>query len=154
MQTNDKDKKIIEEIDTLINNCKSEIQKRKRRSNGSDRTNALRSNNSEPDALQKYVGSGRFCFNKCVEDCFGKKNVEAYKACRKRIRDKNKKASEEDLKKMKALYTEMQRKYRAEELIESPPIARHLQILPSSLLDTLSEASRYFDKKILNKGKP
>lgn len=153
MQTNSEAQKIIEKIDSFIDDCKSEIQKRKSRLNGSDRTNAHRGENSEPDALQKYVGRGRFCFNKCVEDCFDKKSVEAFKACRKRICDPKKSASEEDLKKMKALYTEMLRKYRAEELIESPPIARRLQILPNSLLDMLSEASHHFDETILNKEK-
>lgn len=156
MPTDSIDIHILEKIDAFIEDCKSEIQKRKNSLKGKERTNACRDEDLKADGLQKYVSGGRFCFNQCVADCINRNAIESYKASKKRISkkikgDTNHHASDDDFKKMELLYQEMQRKYRAEELIDCPPIPRNLHILPEALLNSVAQASHHFDKIILKK---
>ena len=106
----------------------------------------------QSEALKKYVSSGkRFGFNSCVEDCFGKGSIEAYKACRKRIKDSKKKATDEDFNKMEQLYREMQNRYKApDSFYECPKLPSGTKLLSQSLMNLMGKISKHLDKQIQN----
>ncbi len=144
---------IVEKIDALIVACQEEIRKEKRKSADENHRKAKQFQMGlQNEALKKYVSSGkRFGFNSCVEDCYGKNSVDAYKACRKRITDPKKKASQEDFKKMEALYSEMQKKYKKpDSFYECPPLPKGTKLLLPPLMKLMGNISKQLDMQIQN----
>lgn len=144
---------IIKKIDDFIKVCQEEIRKEKRKnSNEKHRKEKQFQMKQQSEALKKYVSSGkRFGFNSCVEDCFGKGSIEAYKACRKRIKDSKKKATDEDFNKMEQLYREMQNRYKApDSFYECPKLPLNTKLLSKPLMNLMSQISKHLDKQIQN----
>lgn len=144
---------IIEKIDNLIEACKEEIKKERRKSSDEKNRKAKQFQTKQQcEALKNYVSSGkRFGFNSCVEDCFGKKSIEAYKAIRKRITDPKKKATQADFKKMEDLYNEMQKKYKySDSFYECPKLPSNTTLLSKSLRSLMGQISKHLDKQIQN----
>lgn len=147
------EKDIIKKIDNLIEACQEEIKKEKRKSSDEKhRKEKQFQMKQQCEALKKYVSSGkRFGFNSCVEDCFGQRSVEAYKAIRKRITDPKKKASQEDYKKMEQLYAEMQKRYKApDSFYECSKLPSSTNLLSKPLMNLMDKISKHLDTQIQN----
>lgn len=144
---------IINKIDDLIKACQEEIKKEKRKSSDEKhRKEKQFQMKQQCEALKKYVSSGkRFGFNSCVEDCFGKGCIEAYKACRKRIKDSKKKATNEDFYKMEQLYSEMQKIYKdSDSFYECSKLPSSTTLLSKHLMNLMGKISKNLDKQIQN----
>ncbi len=147
---------IIERIDAFIETCKEEIRKEQRKTADEKNRKAKQYQTDQQSELKEYVSLGkhpgkRFGFNSCVEDCYGKNSVNAYKACRKRITDPKKKASQEDFKKMEALYSEMQKKYKnPDSFYECPPLPKGTNLLSPPLMKLMGNISKQLDMQIQN----
>lgn len=144
---------IINKIDAFIEVCQEEIKKEKRKSSDEKhRKEKQYQMELQSKALKKYVSSGkRFGFESCVIDCFGESSKEAYKACRKRITDPKKNATQKDYKKMELLYNEMQEIYkRPNSFYKCPELPSGTTLLSSHLMNLMGKISRHLDKQIQN----
>ncbi len=156
MVTPNMENDIIERIDAFIETCKEEIRKEQRKTADEKNRKAKQYQTEQQSELKEYAPldkhpSKRFGFNSCVKDCFGEKSINAYKACRKRIADPKKKATQEDYKKMERLYSEMQKRYKnPDSFYECPPLPSGTTLLSKSLMKLMGKISKQLDKQIQN----